>query len=161
MKKRNITKGEKLKNIHCYFLACEFKPYSVLWSVLDPFAYDIEPAYIWGKLGVIGYEPESYSIVTASGNEEPLMGYVFTITHPETALLLDKIKGYHGKDALNFHNKQLTHAYVDGGKVVNAWCYVTSDYVLEAYKEIEEVTYGMWSEDENQLELLEKIINIQ
>jgi hypothetical protein len=52
-------KPEKVTDINRFFLACEFKPLTPMWSVIDPFAYDVKPAYLYGKLGVISYNPAS------------------------------------------------------------------------------------------------------
>jgi gamma-glutamylcyclotransferase (GGCT)/AIG2-like uncharacterized protein YtfP len=150
-------KPEKLTEINRFFLACEFKPRSALWSVLDPFAYNIKPAFIHGKLGVIGYSPEAYSILEAGAGEEPLLGYVVTITEPDTVLLLDKIKGYYGPDSFNTHVRQLVHCYTDVNKVLSAWCYVLSPAVVGVYSQIQQIEFGLWSEDEKQIALLDKI----
>lgn len=157
LRREYFGKPEKLANINRFFLACEFKPYSSLWSVLDPFAYNIKPAFMHGRLGVLSYSPDSYAIIDAKTNEEPLLGYLLTISHPDTILLLDKIKGYNGPDAYNTHVRQLVHVYTDVNKVVNAWCYVLSKPVLEAYAQIQQIEFGLWSEDERQIALLDKI----
>lgn len=154
-----MLKGpQNVKNIRRFFLACEFKPNSTLFSVLDPFAYDIQPAYIKGKLGIIGYNPPTYSIVTASHDDDPLVGYLLTITEPDTIMLLDKIKGYNGSNAFNFHIRNLVHVFTDKTKVTTVWAYILSQYVLEAYQQIEQVEYGIWDTDDAlQVALLEKI----
>ena len=73
--RRIFGKPEKLTEINRFFLACEFKPGTHLWSVLDPFAYEVKPAFVYGKLGVLGYNPATYSVVeVADSCEEPLMG---------------------------------------------------------------------------------------
>lgn len=150
-------KSELITEINRFFLACEFKPYSDLWSVLDPFAYNVQPAFIYGKLGILSYEPNSFSIIEAGRGEEPLIGYLVTITHPDTILLLDKIKGYNGPNAYNTHVRQLTHVYTDIDKVVTGWCYVLTHAVLDAYAQIQQIEFGLWAEDEKQIELLDKI----
>lgn len=163
MKKRMRPDKENVENINRYFLACEFKPHTAnkeLWSVLDPFAYDIMPAFIHGSLGILSYEPESYGIMEVNDKSPPLLGYLMTITHPATALILDKIKGFHGPESFNFNVKRLVHVYTDVSEVTNAWCYVVSDYVLQAYQQIEQIEFGLWDEDKDQLELLEKIEKI-
>lgn len=150
-------KKQNLNELRTYFLACEFKPGSELWSVLDGFAYDVKPAFIYGSLGIISYEPNSYSIIDLNPDATPLMGYICTITEPITALLLDKIKGYYGENSFNTHTKKLVHAYTDVKTVQNAWAYVLSDIVLETYQTLEAVEFGVWDKDEKQIELLEKI----
>lgn len=150
-------KKKNLSDLRTFFLACEFKPGSELWKTLEGFAYDIKPAFIYGSFGCLSYEPESYAILEVSDDLEPLMGYTITITEPITLKLLDKIKGYNGHNAFNFHNKRLVHAYTDLETVQDAWAYVLSDSVLESYRSIEKIDFGIWSEDEKQIELLEKI----
>lgn len=157
LRREFFGKPERLTEINRFFLACEFKPHSALWSVLDPFAYSVKPAFIYGKLGVISYSPESYAVLETGQHGEPLLGYVVTITEPDTVLLLDKIKGYNGPDAFNTHVRQLTHCYTDLNKVVTAWTYVLSKPVLEAYTQIQQIEFGLWSEDEKQIALLDKI----
>lgn len=152
--KKNKKKKEELQT---YFLACEFKPGSDLWSVLDGFAYDVTPAFIYGSLGVIGYEPESYSIIDLNENSEPLIGYICTISETTTVKLLNKIKGYYGEDAFNFHVKKVVRAYTDLEEETDAWVYVMSDQVLENHEKIEQVEFGIWDHDEKQIHLLEKI----
>jgi hypothetical protein len=151
------NKKTNIKNVTTYFFACEFKPGSELWSVLDGFAYDVKPAFIYGSLGVISYEPESYSIIDVNSQNQPLLGYICTITEPITASLVDKIKGYYGNKAFSYHTKKLVHAYTDLDNFTNAWAYVLSDYVLESYEQIEQIEFGIWDHDEKQIHLLEKI----
>jgi hypothetical protein len=150
-------KKKKVNNIKNFFLACEFKPNSVLWSVLDPFAYDVKPAFIHGTLGVINYKPEAYSIIDVNDNSPPLLGYVCTITEPTTVTLLDKVKGYNGLNSFNTHIKKLVHAYTDVEEVTDAWCYMLSEFVIESFEQIEQVEYGIWNDDQKQIDLLEKI----
>lgn len=151
-------KPENIKEINRFFLACEFKPNSDLWSVLDPFSYDTVPAFIHGKLGVINYNPPSYAIVEIGETDEPLLGYLTTITHPQTILLLDKIKGYNGSNGFNTHIRHLTHVYTDKNKIITAWVYTLSKSVISAYQQIEQIEFGMWQEnDKNQMALLDKI----
>jgi len=151
-------KKENLQDLRTFFLACEFKPNSELFSVLDPFAYDIKPAFIHGSLGVISYEPPSYAIIDTEENSPPVFGHILTITHPESVLLLDKIKGAYGPNAYNTHQRRLVHAYTDLNVVHNAWCYVLSEYVLEAYELIEQIELGLWDEDDEDLvQFLERI----
>lgn len=154
-------KRENVDDIRTFFLACEFKPGAEFWSVIEPFAYNIKPAFIYGNLGVVAYEPASYSIVEASDECQPLLGYVMTITHPETIMLMDRIKGYLGENSFNTHIRKLVHAYTDVNKVQNAWCYMLSGNVLNAYQQIEAIEFGMWDDDEKQVDLLEKIIEAQ
>lgn len=152
------SKKENVQDIRTFFLACEFKPGAAFWSVLDPFAYDIRPAFIHGSLGILAYEPAAYSIVEIGDECQPLLGYTMTITHPETILLLDRMKGYLGIDSFNTHTRKLVHAYTDVNKVCNAWCYTLSASVLNAFQQIETVEFGMWDDDEKQVHLLERII---
>lgn len=154
MKKK---KKQNLADLRTFFLACEFKPGTELWKTIEGFAYDIKPAFIYGSLGIISYEPDSYGILEVSQDLEPLMGYICTITEPITLQLLDKIKGYQGNFAFNFHKKTLVHAYTDVNVVQDAWAYIVSDSVLEAYRSIEKIDFGIWNEDQKQIELLEKI----
>lgn len=157
--KKRRKKRKSLKNIKTFFLACEFKPNGAnsLWSVLEPFAYDIKPAFVYGSLGIIGYEPMAYSIIDMSNDSQPLLGYVCTISEPNTITLLDKVKGYNGENSFCTHSKKLIHAYTDVEEVTDAWAYVISDYVLETYEQIEQVEFGIWDQDEKQIHLLEKI----
>ena len=161
MKKRTSrgksSKQEKLEDIRTFFLACEFKPNSDLFSVLDPFAYDIKPAFINGTLGVVSYDPKSYAIVDADEKSQPLLGYIMTITHPDTILLLDKIKGYNGTSGFNYHDKKLVHAHTDVKVVQNAWIYILSETVLNSYQQLQQIEFGVWGEDEILLDFLEKI----
>lgn len=162
MKNNRINKKKKkenLANLKTFFLACELKPKSEeLWSVLEPFAYDVKPAFIHGSLGVLSYDPETYAIVDTNEESPPLLGYLTTITHPGTILLLDKLKGFNGANAFNYHIKKLVHAYTDLEEVTNAWCYLLSDYVLDTYQSLEVIEFGLWHEDDDeQVELLEKI----
>lgn len=158
IKQHKKKKKDNLDELYTFFLACEFKPGSDLWSVLDPFAYDVKPAFIYGSLGILNYNPETYAIMDVNDQGSPLVGYIFTITHEDTRLLLDKIKGYNGQEAFNTHFKTLVHAYTDVNEVTSAWAYILSDYVLETYESIEQVDMGIWDgDDEQQLALLEKI----
>jgi hypothetical protein len=158
MKNRNRkSKKVNLANLRTFFLACELKPESDLWSVIDPFAYDVKPAFIFGSLGVISYEPEAYSIIDIDENSSPLLGYICTITHPDTILLLDKLKGVQGPEAFNYHQRKLVHAYTDIEEMHNAWCYVLSEKVLDHYRQIEQIEFGIFEEDEKLIDLLEKI----
>lgn len=150
--------AKNLDELRTFFLACEFKPNTRLFSVLAPFAYDIRPAFVYGTLGILSYEPMSFGIISLDDQTGPLLGYVFTITEEDSLLLLDKIKGFYGDGSFNTHVRKLVHAYTDVNKVENAWAYVISEAVIEAYESIESVEMGMWDEgDEGQLELLEKI----
>lgn len=149
---------ENITNLPRFFLACEFKPHSDLWSAFDPFAYDVKPAFIHGSLGILSYEPETYSIIDTNEDSMPMLGYIFTITHPETALLLDKVKGFNGVKAFNYHHRRLVTAYTDLDKWENAWCYILTDNVLETYEQLEQVEMGLWDQgDKQQKALLEKI----
>jgi hypothetical protein len=150
-------KPETLSDIRRFFLACEFKPYSKLWSVLEPVAYDVVPAFTHGKLGVLAYDPATYAVLGLDDQDEPLMGYLMTITNPDGILLLDKLKGFYGKDSFNTHVRTLGHVFTEPGKVTTAWCYVLSPTVLNMYQQIEWIEWGMWEQDKHQLELLEKL----
>ena len=47
------NKGEKredVNDIRTFFLACEFKPSAEFWNIIEPFAYNIKPAFIHGNL---------------------------------------------------------------------------------------------------------------
>lgn len=153
----DLNHGQKKKKTSRFFLACEFKPHCPLWSILDPFAYDICPAYVHGKLGIISYKPKTYSIVSMDPEDEPLIGYLMTITNPETVLLLDKIKGHYGKGSYNTHFRTLQQVYIDKSKSEAAWCYALTKYVLNAYTQIETIEFGLWDKDKEQVALLEKI----
>src|SRR5579859_1277380 len=153
-KKKKRQSPEELKT---FFLACEFKPFGDLWSILDPFAYDVKPAFIYGSLGIINYNPESYSIIDINDQSQPLMGYICTITEPTTGLLLDKIKGFNGYGSFNMHVKKIVPAYTDLETVVDAWAYCLSERVLDEFQQIEQISFGIWSDDEKQIELLEEI----
>ena len=146
------------REINRYFLACEFKPNSSLWGAIEPFAYDVAPAYIHGQLGIVSYSPPSYSIVCADKQDEPLIGYIMTITNPDGVLLLDKIKGFWGEESFNCHVRVLQNVYTDTTEVSTAWCYMLSQYVINAYQQIEQVQFGLWADnDQQQIGLLEKI----
>ncbi len=159
IKNKKDRNRENVNDIRTFFLACEFKPKAEFWSIIEPFAYNIKPAFIYGNLGIIAYEPAAYSIVVASEECEPLLGYIMTITHPETIMLLDRMKGYLGENSFNTHVRRLVHAYTDVDKVQNAWCYMLSSNVINAYQKIESVEFGIWDDnDDKQANLLEKII---
>jgi hypothetical protein len=154
--------SEDVNDIRTFFLACEFKPKAEFWNIIEDFAYNIKPAFIYGSLGIITYEPAAYSIVEANDECQPLLGYIMTITHPETIMLLDRIKGYLGENSFNTHVRKLVTAYTDIHKSKNAWCYTLSNNVINAYQQIEAVEFGMWDDnDEKQVTLLEKIIEAQ
>lgn len=162
-KKRKSKKKQNPEDIKTFFLACEFKPGGAnsLWSAsIGSFAYDVKPAFIYGSLGIIGYEPESYSIIDTSDNSPPLLGYLCTITEPTTCLLLDKIKGVYGNNTFNYHTKKLVRAYTDLQTEVNAWAYVISDNVLENFEQVEQIEFGLWEDDKEQIELLEQIKDV-
>jgi hypothetical protein len=148
---------ETISDIRRFFLACEFKPCSKLWSVLEPIAYDIIPAFTHGRLGVLSYDPATYGILNLNDSDEPLLGYIMTITNPDGILLLDKIKGFYGNGAFNTHIRTLGHVFTEPRKVMSAWCYVVSPYVVNVYQQIQQVEWGIWEQDKNQIELLEKI----
>lgn len=153
MKKRK-GKNSKLKTV---FLACEFKPNTRLFSVLDPFTYDIQPAFIHGSLGVISYRPNAYSIVDADEKSQPILGYIMTITEPDTITLLNKIKGYNGKTGFNFHTKKVVEAYTSVNESQKAWVYILSDAVLDQYETLQQIENFWDEEDENLVNFLERI----
>lgn len=159
--KNRIPEDAKKKpedKLRTFFLACEFKPNARLFSVLDPFAYDIKPAFIHGSLGMLSYKPNSYAIIDTDENSSILLGYLVTITEPDTVLLLDKIKGAYGEEAYNTHERKVVQAFTDVDKVQPAWAYVLSEFVLEGYEQIEQVEFGLWDEDDmKQVDFLEKI----
>ena len=150
-------KPEILSDIRRFFLACEFKPNSKLWYVLESVAYDVVPAFTRGKLGVIAYEPPAYAVLTLDDQDEPLMGYLMTITNPDGIFLLDKLKGFNGSNAFNTHYRTLSHVFTAPDKVTTAWCYIISPHVLNVYQQIEQIEWGMWEQDDKQMQLLEKI----
>jgi len=158
--KNRITPGyeDDITELRTFFLPCEFKPNTPFFSILDPFAYNIQPAFIHGSLGIISYNPETYSIIDIDDVGSPLLGYIMTITEPDTIMLLDKIKGYFGPNAFNTHNKKVVKAFTDIEMSQDAWIYQLSETVLEKYQQIEQVELGIWDEsDENQVDFLEKI----
>lgn len=132
-------KKPELSDVKQFFLACEFKPNSKLWSILEPTAYDVTPAYIHGKLGVLSYDPAFYAILSIEEQDEPLMGYLLTISNPDGILLLDKLKGFNGKESFNTHYRILSKVYTDPKKSCVAWCYVISPHVLSIYQQIEQI----------------------
>ena len=147
---------KKAGDIHSYFIPCEMKPGSPLWSVLDPFAYDIKPAFIFGSLGVLSDEKDSYAVLETSDDSPPLLGYVMTITNKDTELLLDKIKSYDGPGCLNKHEKIVVKAHLDLEKSVKAFCYVLSETFLKCFMSIEQMEFGLHDEDEK----LEKLLDL-
>lgn len=151
-------KRENVDEIRTFFLACEFKPGGVFWNILEPFAYDIKPAFIYGTLGIMSYEPDSYAVVEANDDCQPLMGFICTITEPDTISLLDRAKYFLGDGAFNMHVRKLVHAYTDLRKVTNAWTYLLSVHVLNTYSTIETVEFGIWDNDERQMKLLDRIL---
>lgn len=163
MKHRISKARENPEELRTFFLACEFKPNTPMFSVLDPFAYDIKPAFIYGSLGVVAYtgnhrQPECYAVVDADEGSSPLIGYIVTITEPDTVILLDRIKGVYGEESFNTHQKRQVKAYTDVKVPQDAWCYVLSESVLEQYEQIEQVEFGLWDEeDDAQVNFLEKI----
>lgn len=147
------------EEVRTFFLACEYKPGGTYWNMLEPFAYDIKPAFLYGTLGILSYNPECYSVVEVSDDCEPLMGYICTITHIDTISFLDRTKFYLGEDAFNMHVRKLIKAYTDIKKTTDAWCYLLSMQVLNSYQSLETVEFGLWDDDEKQAHLLEKIIH--
>lgn len=144
--------------LNTFFLACEFKPHTQLFSVLDPFAYDIRPAFIYGSLGVLSYDPLAYAVIDTDEGAQPLLGYLLTISEPDTILMLDKLKGCFGPEAFNTHQKKIVKAFTDIEKSEPAYVYQISEGVLENYEQIEQIEFGMWDEDDaQQVDFLEKI----
>lgn len=149
---------KRVEDIHSYFIPCELKPKGPLWSVLDPFAYDIKPAFIFGSLGVLSHEKDSYAILETNDRSAPVVGYVMTITNKDTEDLLEKIKGYGGPNHFNVHNKVLVKAYLDLDKSQKSWVFCLSNEVLSHYLSVEQVEDGLWDEeDEKQIKLLDII----
>ena len=72
-------------------------------------------------------------------------------------LLLDKIKGFNGKGSYNTHVRTLAHVFTAPSKVITAWCYTLAPQVLATFTQVEWIEWGLWEEDEKQLELLDKI----
>ena len=153
--------GKKLEDIQTFFLACEYRPGASFWTVVEPFAYDITPAFIHGNLGIISYGPNYYAVLEEGADFDPLMGYLMTITAPDMIKLLDRMKGFLGENAFNCHVRRLVHAYTDVDKVQDAWAYVLAPSVLQCYQSVETVEYGMFKEDEKQSELLEKVLGVE
>ncbi len=148
----------KETQINRFFLACECKPGSPLFSVIDPFAYDVEPAYIFGGLGTLHYDPPSYSIISISDDNEPLFGYILTITHEDTIALLDRLKGFYGHGGFNYHLRISGFAMKEEGEPEKVWIYVATDNVVSVYETIEQIDRGIWNEDDTKLiEFAEKI----
>lgn len=153
------NKENNIEEIRRFFLACEYKPNGDFWNIIEPFAYDIKPAYIYGNLGVMSYEPESYSIVEMNKDCDPLMGYVMTITNPDTIQFLDRAKYFLGENAFNMHIRNLARAYVDTDTFIEAWAYMLSTNVITAYQKVQTVEYGIWDDrDEEQVSLLAKVL---
>ncbi len=152
------SKDSKKENVNTFFFACEFKPNTRLFSAIEPFAYDIEPAFIYGSLGIIAYEPNTYSIIDVDEGGSPLLGYIFTVTEPDTIEMLHKLKGCHGPDAYNTHKRVKVEAFTDVEISQDAWIFQLEEHVVENYEMIEQVEFGLWDEnDEGQIEFLEKI----
>lgn len=157
-KPKKENPGKKLDEIRSFFLACEFKPGGPFWSVVEGFAYDLQPAFIHGNLGIMAYKPDCYAILEEGADHDPLMGYVMTISCPDMIHLLDRMKGFLGENAFNMHTRRLVHAYTDVDKVHDAWAYVLAPSVLQCYQSVETVEYGMHTDDKKQTELLEKVL---
>lgn len=152
-------KKENIEDIRKFFLSCEYKPGGEFWNIIEPFAYDIQPAYIFGTLGIVSYHPESYSIVEVGKDCEPLMGYVMTLTNPDTIQFLDRTKYFLGDNAFNMHVRSLAQVHLDEDNYIQAWVYMLSQSVLTAYQKMEVVEYGIWDDkDENQAHLLAKVL---
>lgn len=142
--------------VSTFFLPCECKPGGPGFPAIDPFSYDIVPAYINGTLGILHYDPPVYGIVTISDGD-PILGFLVTITHKETVALLDRMKGAFGPGGFNFHTRVMTDAKDENGQSIKCWAYALTDRVLAAYESIEQVPNGIWDQD-TKLELfLEKI----
>lgn len=150
---------ENIEEIRRFFLSCEYKPGGEFWNIIEPFAYDIKPAYIFGTLGIVSYQPESYAIVEVGKDCDPLMGYVMTITNPDTIQFMDRAKYFLGENAFNMHVRSLTRAYIDTDNYIDTWIYMLSQNVLTAYQKMETVEFGIWDDqDEGQAHLLEKVL---
>jgi hypothetical protein len=140
------SSGEKqIRKINRFFLACELKPGTRLFKTeLSDFSYDIKPAFIFGKLGVISYTPNSYSLIKVSG-KDIVVGYMLTITNPDAILLLDKLKSFYGRGSFNYHVRKLVHAYTDPATVETAWAYILSEQTMRYFESIEGVpNSGFW-----------------
>lgn len=150
-------KSEKVRNINTFFLACEFKPGGPFFSVIEPFVYDIKPAFTYGTLGILG--EGTYSIVEIDGECQPLMGFIMTITNPETALLLDRIKGCYGENTFNLHLRKVIPTFTSNKKrTKKAWGYLLSNHVLNLFQSIQSIEFGIYDNDKRQVSLLEKIL---
>lgn len=150
--------GSPPQKTDSFFLACEFKPGGAHWGVVEPFAYDLRPAFMYGSLGILGYDPMSYAVVEEGKGCQPLMGYLMTITCPDMVQLLDRLKGIMGEGGFSLHARRQIEAFADVGKPQPAWCYMISGPVLNAYQSIETVEFGMTTKDERQTRLLNKIL---
>lgn len=144
------------KQVNTFFLACECKPNTPAFSILDPFVYDIQPAWIYGSLGILHYDPAVYGIVTTHDDGDPIFGYIMTISHPDTITLLDRMKGVYGKDGFNMHTRNLVVVNLSDGKEVLAWAYTISPNVISAYESIEQVENGLWDNTDSKLLDLEQ-----
>jgi len=144
------------KIVSTFFLACECKPGTPTFSVLDPFTYDIQPAWTYGSLGILHYDPPVYGIVTTHEDGDPIFGYVMTISHPDTVSLLDRMKGFYGKEGFNMHIRSLVLVNLPEGKEILAWAYMISPSVISSYESIEQVENGLWDNSDTKLLDLEQ-----
>lgn len=136
-----------------FFLACEIKPYTKLFNIIDPFAYDIIPAKLSGYLGILNYDDPVYAITTTKGDlKDFIYGYVITITHPETIQLLDRLKWCFGESCYSVHERILQNALDRDNKEIKCWAYELTDKVLSKYESIEQIEDGIWDEDQTLLD---------
>jgi gamma-glutamylcyclotransferase (GGCT)/AIG2-like uncharacterized protein YtfP len=105
----------------------------------------------------MGYDPATYSILSLDESDEPLIGYLMTISNPDGILLLDKIKGFNGKGSYNTHVRSLAHVFTTPDKVLTAWCYTLNPQILATFNQVEWIEWGLWEQDEKQLALLDKL----
>lgn len=144
--------GKGNNNLNKFFLACDCKPGTNFFKLIDGFTYDIIPARIPGTLGVINYEPDIYSITTIEGTEW-IYGYIMTITHEDTIELLDRVKGFYGNESLNYHTRVSVKAETEEGNEYDSWAYLLYHGVLASFESIEQVQDGIWDGDQKLEEL--------
>jgi len=140
----HIENKKRKKSDTRFFLACEFRPGGQFWNIIEPFAYEIKPCYTSGLLGILSYGLQSYSLVDLSKVNSPLFGYVMTITHPDTIMLLDTIKRCYGLDFHNTHDRVKIVVNHKNKKKERAWAYLLSAYVLNIHQQIEIVENGIY-----------------
>lgn len=148
MAKKKITDFYDQKVITKFFLACELRSNAKkkdFWNIIEPFAYDIEPAYVKGLFGRIAYDPDCYAIVAFEGNNF-VIGYSMTITNADTISLMDKMKGFNGEFNFSLNHRVQTTIYNETSSF-DGWCYILSDESLNSYRQIEQIQYGLWDDD--------------